>query len=645
MQPESRKKWAIALLALVLFVVVARLGWGVILPTGQTARKIEPAGEQEDALEQTQELLAKGNDLSTCRTVLQQVNVYLSQHADQRTAPLVDEQRHLLTDPQHFGLDAGELAEVENSSFTLLDAHHLDLCFLFHDAAGSLEVKDLPQSQQAAAAFAWVVRQVRLADHDEELAPPDFVLRRGWGTPAERALVYLCLLEQLGIPGCVVGTPGDKADLPRIWACGALPAGKDRAILLFDPRLGLPLPGREGNANRELAVAYRLSLSLPLPGEREVATLAAVRSQPGLFEVLNADAKHRYDVTAEQVQQTRIYLTGMLSALAPRMKFLQEEVPSLRGTIRLAFEPQQAVATWTAAAAAQGDKAPAVDVWREAMRVQRRFWPAEEGGNDTRQVARQRMHDLVPWQLLPQKIKELPGEPGQRLQQFFGRPFAEFFLGPQTPRDLVLRGRFDEAARELVKTRDQMRDARDRLRAAVDLDERMDQWSEQVIKAQANYLVAQRAQSHPGSKGSAEPGSVEMAKAQLDQVWKNGQEVLVILIEGRAADVRGPETTYLMALCKQEQAERLELARHAGRTVPPEEMQAAWQDAADWWAQFLGDQPAAAAEALARLRQARAKVALGQRAEALRLLEVPATGLTPLDETARAFLIQKLKKP
>src|SRR5262249_54475451 len=83
---------------------------------------------------------------------------------------------------------------------TPLDAHYLDQCLLLRAAANSLELKDRSPLEQAKAAFAWVMRQVRLQESEGVLLPSQFILRRGWGTAEERALIFLAMLDQLRIP-------------------------------------------------------------------------------------------------------------------------------------------------------------------------------------------------------------------------------------------------------------------------------------------------------------------------------------------------------------------------------------------------------------------------------------------------------------
>src|SRR5581483_3728736 len=98
-----------------------------------------------------------------------------------------------------------------------------------------------------------------------------------------------------------------------LWAVGVLTDGQ---IHLFDVRLGLPLPGPNGEG---------------------VATLAQVRTDPKAFQPLAVDPKLSYDVTPERAKQAQIYLTTQLSALSARMHFLQTLLPA--NAARLDYDP------------------------------------------------------------------------------------------------------------------------------------------------------------------------------------------------------------------------------------------------------------------------------------------------------------------
>jgi hypothetical protein len=656
MLSHLRTTWGLAAGVFAGLVLLFLVGLALVRPQPETGPRTTPADPQNDeALDQARDILAKANHAAACRSGLQQLNVRLSHHPERRPDPLTEEQRQRLHDQFGFGPD--ELAEVEGAPFTQLDAHHVEVCFLLHDVVRSLDVSGLSQPEQAAAAFAWVMRQVRPVERDEDLLAPEFVLHCGWGTARQRALLFVNLLDQLGIPGCVLAA-GDEKEPLHPWACGALTTlpGGTKDVLLFDPRLGLPLPGPKA-ATPELAAAFRLALPVPGTEDRQPVSLATLRRQPDLLDALTADDKHSYDVTRGQLEGSHIYLVGMLSALAPRMKYLEEDLPAVRAGVRLACDPSAALATWKGMAAGLGGTPPEVRFWKEAARAEIAFWPPEEGGNDRAGRQRLRLRDLIVRQALPPQLDELEGEPGNRIQAVFQGAFLSDVLLPDKPPDLLLHGQFDDAARALVQSRDQLREEKGRLAAAVGLDEKIGTWRHAIYEAQANVSRAQRA----AARDSAAHGALDDARAQLDHVWKEGEEALSILLQGRIAEVQLPDVTYLLALCKQEQAERLELqlqqARRSGRSVSEADTQAAreaWADASSWWDQYAGDLAATAAglaqlprrsgPAAARLLHARAHQALGERDQAERLLRDP-TGLTGLEQTARLYLARQLKKP
>src|SRR5262249_34006893 len=155
-----------------------------------------------------------------------------------------------------------------------------------------------------------------------------------------------------------------------------------------------------------------------------------------------------------QIRQSGIYTIGLLSALAPRMAYLETELENVGGTVRFGLDPVAGLADWTAAAEPAGP----VDVtaWKSATRAQRDFWPTEEGGTGTAEQLRNRFQDLVPQGVLPQQLTRMSGDIPGRLQAFMRRQFADPFINAQSPRDLVLRGRYDDAAGSLVQTRDEL---------------------------------------------------------------------------------------------------------------------------------------------------------------------------------------------
>jgi hypothetical protein len=557
-----------------------------------------------------------------------------------------------------FGLDEGELAEVGQASFTPLDAHHLDLCFLLRDAVRSLRVDKLKPLDQASTGFAWVIRQVRLVERPGNLLPPHFVLRRGWGTADERALIFLAVLRQMGIDGCMLLLPSSPGKAgSRYWVPGAL---VDNQVYLFDTRLGLPLPGPKGEA---------------------VATLAQVRTQPELLKRLTVDARFPYDVTPEQARTAEIHVAVALAELTPRMQALQNVLAANEG-IHLAVDPAALLQRFQAAAKVPELAGTPVRVWNlpgdvnTPIRVLRRFVPEDEGGLDKTQQREFLRQQVIPWQLFPEQLNQLPGEARNRLRKVFALPFLSFdqearlseqvlqlwlpgLLDPppdkqggrrvaevtvhdRMPRDLELRGRFDEATNLLVAIEGELSRQQKVARGNPNLAKAVQNWADHVAAALDVVNQAQQATRNPKRAG-ADTLDVDTARKQLEMAWRESGPVIALLLAA-VAQPMASEVTYLLALCKHEQAERAQ-ARWAGK-VPAEvesRIRDAWKSAESWWAGYLDRYSAGLSVASARRYRARALLALGRRDEAVGLLENLSADMPALEKTGHLYLAKQEK--
>ncbi|HKB36705.1 MAG TPA: hypothetical protein VKD72_09640, partial [Gemmataceae bacterium] len=237
-QPKYRSlqlKLAVAgaILVVVLVAIYFRLSSDI-----DDGREVNDSGGVEKPLERARNILQKDADLASCRSALQQVNAHLTEPDAKQPPTLSASQTAALR--RQLELDEGELKELNIQRFTRLDAHHLELCLLLRDAVRALELRSrsgrVAPQVEAAAALGWVVRQVRPRAGEEQEPQPQLVLRRGFGSPLARALLFIGLLEQLGHDGCLLALPGGSNAAPRYWACGVL--GEKGQIYLFDPRLG-----------------------------------------------------------------------------------------------------------------------------------------------------------------------------------------------------------------------------------------------------------------------------------------------------------------------------------------------------------------------------------------------------------------------
>src|SRR5262245_14278423 len=157
-----------AILVVVLVAIYVRLSSDL----DASQRVTDSGGNGKKPLEHARDILLKDSDLASCRLALEHVNSHLTDPKTKQPPPLSASEREALR--RKLGLDEGELAEVESLGFTLLDAHHLELCLLLHDAVRAMELRSesghVAPQVEAAAAFAWVVRQVQLTTTEADVA-------------------------------------------------------------------------------------------------------------------------------------------------------------------------------------------------------------------------------------------------------------------------------------------------------------------------------------------------------------------------------------------------------------------------------------------------------------------------------------------
>lgn len=233
--------------------------------------------------------------------------------------------------------------DAERKEFADSDAEYLrNTLFLQTVAAGYREAggDDLELAQRL---FDWVVREVQLVPAGWQVeGPPLEVAVRGTGNPAERSWIFLELLRQAGLAGCVVGIPGAAEGAIDPWLCGLL---SDGDIHLFDPLVGLPAPGRK----------------------RPIATLAELAADPKLLDAFTVDPKLPYPIAASRAQGFSLLLVLQSAMLSPRMKFLEKNLSGdERANLTSDFEAVLAKAT---AALSKIPGQQGVRVWLFPQRV------------------------------------------------------------------------------------------------------------------------------------------------------------------------------------------------------------------------------------------------------------------------------------
>lgn len=552
--------------------------------------------------------LRKDGSLASARGVLAQLNTELALNSDPQYQPagLTPEAEAILH--RTAKLTDEELKELRANSFTNLDPNYLAECLYLRDAARSLDAAGLPPVKQAELAFAWVCRQLVLSHwvtasgrgaQRMPPVPPSYALRRGSGSGLERAFVFLALLQQLGLDGCLIGPPEaetrgwstttDPARPPKgpFWAVGVR-AGGD--VILFDPWRGEQLPG----------------------------ALAALKANPDVMKPWIEDKGRPWDVTAEQLKAATLFVATPLTALAPRMRRLEQELQAA-GAPRLAVDPVALMSRFATEA-----KEPGTKFWNPAgdpftvTRLLNSFLPPSEGGATRDEtVYNLYRNGALPADLLnlvlveqvpdssaavrfvPARLRgpfapllPSPTDPAGVLQAItrvanaaIGH-FAQSFLVSPTPREQIQRGQFAEVSRSLVETRKRFDDAHQRVQS--------DRHREQAITAWAERAKAVYAQL-ADSRSARDPVAVADAEARIELLWRSDQGVAGALVDLVVADPGRAEATYLLASCMHEQAERTQ-AQYDRLAADPRQAAASadvrqkaadlWEEAKAQWAQY-----------------------------------------------------------
>lgn len=530
-------------------------------PNNPSQQQTKSSGEQDDPLGTVKESFRKEHSLPECQATVSQLNVYLGREKQSPIAKISAPEMELLT--KRLNLTEPELKELGRDEFTPLDAHYMDECFLFHDAIRALKLDWNDSSlaghlERARLAFAWAMRQVWFFDRQSRPVPAGMALRRGLGNDMDRIHVVLAAWQQLGLDGCLLGNKS-AAQGTRFWGVGVR---IDSEIYLFHPRQGQPIFAADGKSILTLRQARANADSLK-------AALAGVEGSAELGQF---------------VKNSGVYLAPPLSALSPRMRFLQ--------TIVTGSPALQAGIDPTALLKRCADTGEPVEFWNPPKNLSTPtralifFLPAEEGGLEQAPPG-QRSYDLyyatvVPWHLMPPQLEMILGAPRDRLRAQFSGRFITMMLEPNRPgepkraRDCILRGQFDDAAALLMEMLTHISHAQQRLVAEPNLDAEAGKWIDDM---RSSYAAMLRGEKNPTDS------SYLNAKAQVSELQKYSEKVF-LLIERSVAEPMGAQATFQLALCKHEQAERLGRSR-PGNPAGQEDTLAAWKIAQDWWNNFL----------------------------------------------------------
>ncbi|MFM1904636.1 MAG: hypothetical protein RLZZ440_2536 [Planctomycetota bacterium] len=180
----------------------------------------------------------------------------------------------------------------------------------------------LDEVEAATRLFAWTIRWLA-AVSDPPMVPteavpgsrwffPGEILLAGRGSPAQRAWIFLELLNQAGIDGVMLATPGPAGGPPRPWVPAAIIGGE---AYLFEPTYGQPIAGPDGDG---------------------IATVRQAAADPGILAALSLPDRP-YPVQANDLGRLVVLVPGDAWSLSARMARLNAELAPAHG-VRVAVE-------------------------------------------------------------------------------------------------------------------------------------------------------------------------------------------------------------------------------------------------------------------------------------------------------------------
>ena len=318
--------------------------------------------------------------------MLQEIVERLNQWAQSRTPP-----EHWRPDPLLDTLpeplrELPMLEDLDAMRFPRQDATALQQAVWLRDVARWARGERHDELSRAMHLFDWTIRNIQLDPLIEPSGEPgDALLGQfpwetlllGRGDVLERAWVYIELLRQEEIDAALLALPGKDTHTLQAWAVGVLIGGE---VFLFEPVLGLPIPGSDGvrlDAEGQLAM--------------RPATLEEAASDPAILRRLDLDASTPYPVKAQDIDGVVALMVASPSDLSRRMALLESH---LAGQQKLVL---------TADAAGQGQRfaaTPRIDgarLWtRPYVTVAQQLMLAEAP-----QVVRARMAEMAPFHVGP----------------------------------------------------------------------------------------------------------------------------------------------------------------------------------------------------------------------------------------------------
>jgi hypothetical protein len=328
-----------------------------------------------------------------------------------------------------------KMSELETSVWTSRDARHVEDCMMYYGIASRVggTGDDLHRIRRV---FDWIVRQIQLVpvgslgsrQIPQVPARPYDVLLRGMATEAEgfwaeRSWLFMELSRQLGVDvGLVTYTRGNSVEsvltkaeqserglsslsarpgqtkqvIP--WLCAALVG--DQAYL-FDARVGLPVPGPDGEG---------------------VATLEQSLADPAILERMNLPGLSPYGTSRASLlaspSKLGILIDSSQGMISPRMKLLQRDLAGKNRSI-LYRDPAEERDHFVQVL---GDRCGQVKLWSFPLYVETELFRNSQFVHSTLQTL---LFFRPEFPLIAARVKQLRGDFTPAIQEYVSFRLAD----------------------------------------------------------------------------------------------------------------------------------------------------------------------------------------------------------------------------
>ena len=200
---------------------------------------------------------------------------------------------------------------ASNERYGPADVDHVRFSLLASQIIREVAKDALSDTEQVIALFDFVTRYVSLIPDDAEspipMTPYESLLV-GYSTASGRAWTFASLLQQLRLDAMIIAPASQEKSAH--WLVG-VDVPKE-GILLFDPHVGLPMPGPDDDQQS------------PFP--TSVATLSEVRSDDDLLRQFDSESE-AYPLESGDLEEVEVQLIGSPILRSNRMAELQWVFP------------------------------------------------------------------------------------------------------------------------------------------------------------------------------------------------------------------------------------------------------------------------------------------------------------------------------